>query len=80
MTPRQKEAHQRLLQQAEAENRVKTVEAMTEEERKFNPGAFAPGNTAGKNRYAGYKFGQYNYGRGKGHKPKPHQALTVKSR
>ena len=73
MSWRQKEAHQRLLMWAERERRITTVESMTDEERKLNSGAFAPGNTVGKDRYAGYRFGA-----GKGHKPQPHQALTVK--
>ena len=73
---RQKEAHHRLLQWAEREGRIKTVETVTAEERKFNPGSFITGNTARKDAYTGYKYGS----NGKGHKPKPHQALTVKAR
>ncbi len=73
MSWRQKEAHHRLLLWAEAEGRLKTVETVSEEERRLNSGAFSTGNTVGKDRYAGYRFGA-----GKGHKPQPHQVMTVK--
>lgn len=76
MTNQQRTAHQRLLVWAEREGRIKTVEVVTKEERQANPGAFAHGNTARRDAYQGYKYGSA----GKGHKPKPHQALTIKPR
>ena len=73
---RQKEAHHRLLQWAEREGRIKTVETTYEDKKLYNAGSFVSGNKARKDAYTGYKYGS----NGKGHKPKPHQALTVKAR